>query len=100
MTRRTPKPRAGLDWRAIAVPPAQRGLGLPVHVGTDTAADAPLEDAPASDADDDVELRLQRDEAGARVTLVAATTYRAGDELRRLAERLHRAADALDGGAP
>ncbi len=99
MTRRTPKPGPGRDWRAIAAPPAQRGLGLPVHVGSDIAADAPPEDAPESDADD-VELRLQRDAAGARVTLVAAITYCAGDELRRLAERLHRAADALDGGAP
>ena len=94
MKRRTPKPGPGRDWRAIAAPPAQRGLGLPVHVGADTVPG----DVPA-DEPDDVELRLQRDAAGARVTLVAATTYRAGDELRRLAERLHRAADALDGGA-
>ena len=94
MMRRTPKPGPGRDWRAVAAPRPQRRLALPEPVEADTVADA----TPSSDADD-VELRLQRDDAGARVTLVAATTYRAGDELRRLAERLHRAADALDGGA-
>ena len=92
MTRRTPKPRAGLDWRAIAAPRPQRRLALPAPVEADTVAEA----APAGDADD-VELRLQRDDAGLRLVLTGAAVWRSADAVRRFAARLLEGADALEG---
>ena len=83
--RRRLAPSFSRDWRALAAPPAQRGLALPVR----TSADAPAEP-------DDVELRVRRGDDGARVVLVAAVVFRDTGEARRLAARLCEAADAAD----
>lgn len=92
MNRRQPTPGPGRDWRALAALPPQRGLVLP-------PAPEPVE--PPVPEDGDVELRLCRDAGtGSRVTLVASLTFTRADALRRLAGRLHYAADALDGETP
>jgi len=88
--RRPPTPRPSRDFRALADLPPQRPLALPVvepvEVGT-------------GDATDDVELRVREGAEGRYATLVAAVTLRDAATVRKLAERLHDAADALDGGA-
>ena len=89
--RRTPTPGPGRDWRALAAPPAQRELALPVRSGANAAPDAPLADELR-----DVELRVRRGADGARVALVAAVVFADTDDVRRLAGRLIEAADAAD----
>ena len=89
--RRQPTPGPGRDFRALAAERPQQRLVLP-------PAPEPVE--PPEPEAGDVELRLRHDAVtGSRVTLVAALTFTEGDELRRLAERLQHAADALDGGS-
>jgi len=89
--RRPPKPGPGRDFRALADIPPQRGLPLP--------AAEPV-NADTGDATDDVELRVRRAPDGSLYALLtAAVTLRDAATVRRLAKRLHDAADALDGGA-
>ena len=107
---RGPRPSPSRDFRALATPPAQRGLALPVRMGADGAPDttrravseAPDDaDVPDGLADDALELRVRPGPDGARVATVAgALTTDDARVLRRLAGRLHDAADALEGGAP
>jgi len=61
-----------------------------------TAVDEP----PAEEIPDEVELRVRRDADGRLYALLmAAARITDSSSLRRLAQRLHDAADALDGGA-
>ena len=90
MSRRQPKPSPARDFRALAELPPQRPLTLP------TAVDEP----PAEEIPDEVELRVRRDADGRLYALLmAAARITDSSSLRRLAQRLHDAADALDGGA-
>ena len=84
--RRPPRPSPAKDWRAVAEPRPQRRLPLPV-----------VDDTAPPDALADVELVVRRLAGGGRclrvridVVLVDAAV------VRRLAERLGRAADALE----
>jgi|GEM_PF-4612972 len=84
--RRPPPPGPGRDFRALADLPPQRPLSLPAKADDDVT--------------DDVELRVRRAPDGSLYALLtAAVTLRDAATVRKLAERLHDAADAIDGGA-
>lgn len=85
MTRRRTrtKPSAGMDWRALAAPPDQRRLALPVAVDGDDAGD--------------VDLTVRTDPDGrTRAVLIASVTWTDAAELRAFGDRVHASADEIE----
>ena len=88
--RRSPRPGPGKDFRAVAADRPQRRLPLPV-----------IDDRADPDALADVELVVRRRAGGGRSLRVRVDAVLVDAAVvRRLAERLGRAADALEGDAP